>query len=337
MARDNESTSGKLSDDARRAKDKVEGAASRASSDVGNTASDARDTVNGGQGMSPNTGRKVGEGVGGVSGIAAGAAIGSLGGPVGTVIGAIAGAVGGWWAGREVSDAATTYTENHDEHYRNHFESQSGSARGRFKSYDQARPLYQLGDVAAQNPNYKGKSFDQVEGDLKRGWNKDMENQYGSWNDVRGTVANAYDTGNDLRVTRSEEELVVGKRQVQAGEVGLKKTVETEHVSESVPLMHEEITVERHAINADDANTGDVELGDQTIRIPLSAEEAVVGKRVVAKEEVVVKKHAVDETKTVEADLRKERIDIDKSGRTTETDVNSDSKMRGTNSDNRAR
>ncbi len=284
-----------------------------------------------GDGMSDNsdTGREVGEGVGGVAGIAAGAAIGSLGGPIGTVIGAIAGAVGGWWAGKEVSDAATGYTDTNDTYYRNQFGAQPASARGRFQSYDQARPLYQLGYVAAQNPAYRGKSFDTAESDIKRGWNPDMERQYGSWNDVRGILNSGYSGANqgtnqgatqgdkDVRISRSEEELMVGKREVSAGEVGLNKTIETEHVTKNVPLMREEVEIERHPVNASSANSGDIEIGDQDIRIPLTAEEAVVAKRVVAKEEVVVSKHAVEDTKQVGADLRKERIDVDKQGRTT--------------------
>lgn len=279
-----------------------------------------------GNAMSPETGREIGEGVGGVAGIATGAAIGSLGGPVGTVIGAIAGALGGWWTGKEVSQAATAYTEGTDTHYRNHFNALPRESRGRFTSFDEARPLYQTGYLAAQNPEYRNRSFDQIEPDLKRGWNKDLERQYGSWNDVRGTLNNAYTAARDAHITLSEEELRVGKRQVQAGEVGLRKTVETEHVSKTVPLMHEEVVIERHPVNAANADAANVEIGDKDIRIPLTAEEAVVEKRVVGKEEVVVKKHAVEETKQVEADLRKERLDIDKQGRTGGTDLNANNR-----------
>lgn len=275
-----------------------------------------------GNAMSPDTGRAVGEGVGGVAGIATGAAIGSLGGPVGTVIGAIAGAVGGWWAGKEVSNAATDYTNTSDTYYRGRFDAMPRNSRGRFASFDEARPLYQFGHVAARNPDYRGRSFDQIEPDLKRGWNKDMEKQYGAWNDVRGTVGDAYGAANDMHLTRSEEELVVGKREVKAGEVGLKKTVETEHVTKTVPLVHEEVDIERHPISADAAANRDVKIGERDVRIPLSAEEAVVDKRVVGKEEVVIGKHAVTENKTVEADLRKERIDVDKQARAGTTDTN---------------
>ncbi|MGI8507714.1 MAG: hypothetical protein ACR2MQ_00135, partial [Gemmatimonadaceae bacterium] len=97
-------------------------------------------------------GLAVGEGVGGIGGLAAGAVIGSFAGPVGTVIGAIAGAVGGWWAGREVAETVENYPTGADAHYRNRYESDSADTRSRFSSYDEARPLYQLGHIAAHNP-----------------------------------------------------------------------------------------------------------------------------------------------------------------------------------------
>lgn len=149
---------------------------------------------------SGEAGLAVGEGLGGIGGLAAGAVIGSLAGPVGTVIGAIAGAVGGWWAGREVAEAAEDYSQEADMHYRDRFE--ADESRGRFASYDHARPLYQLGYVASQNPDYAGRSFDDVEPDIRRGWSQDLERQYGSWNDVRGTVSQAYDSGGRPRRTQ---------------------------------------------------------------------------------------------------------------------------------------
>ncbi len=127
---------------------------------------------------------------------------------------------------------------------------------------------------------------------------------------------NAGNTADNQRITRSEEELEVGKRQVQAGEVDVHKRVETEHVSQPVTLRREEVTIERRPIRADQAGLNSAQIGTAgEIRIPLTEEEAVVGKRAVVKEEVVIKKHAVAENKTVEADIRKERIDIEKEGR----------------------
>src|SRR5215218_4679295 len=99
----------------------------------------------------------------------------------------------------------------------------------------------------------------------------------------------------EARLILSEEQLSIGKRQVAAGEAGLRKTVETEHVRESVPVMREEVTVERRPLSADSA--ADAEIGEDEIRVPLMAEE------------VVLEKRAVQEERVVEEDLRRERVD----------------------------
>lgn len=130
------------------------------------------------------------EAAGGISGTLAGAAIGSAGGPIGTIIGGIAGAVGGWWAGRTVSEAATKFTSDDDDYYRRHYEGSPNQLADR--KYDEVRPAYQLGHIAAANPDYRNKDFDTIEGDLQRGWNNDLRRQYGDWNNVRGYAREGY-------------------------------------------------------------------------------------------------------------------------------------------------
>ena len=115
----------------------------------------------------------------------------------------------------------------------------------------------------------------------------------------------------EARVTRSEEELAIGKRSVQAGEAYLRKTVETEHVRQEVPVTHEEVTVERRPLSAD-AET-DVSIREDEIRVPVMEEEVITQKRVVPKEEVVIRKRAVSDTEVVEDDVRRERVDVDDS------------------------
>jgi uncharacterized protein (TIGR02271 family) len=112
------------------------------------------------------------------------------------------------------------------------------------------------------------------------------------------------------QVTRVEEELAVGKRQVQAGEVGVRKTVETERVRTQVPVTREEVEIERRPIEAG-ASARNVDIREDEIRVPLMAEEVVAEKRVVPKEQVIIRKRPVTEQRTVEADVRKERIDVD--------------------------
>jgi uncharacterized protein (TIGR02271 family) len=111
----------------------------------------------------------------------------------------------------------------------------------------------------------------------------------------------------EARLTRAEEQLAVGKRQVDSGAAYVRKTVETEHVSQSVPVRHEELRVDRRPLDAGAAT--DVQIGADEIRIPLVREELVVEKRAVPVEEVVLRKEVVTEDQTVEADLRRERLD----------------------------
>src|SRR5512132_1540970 len=141
----------------------------------------------------PSVGDEIGEAAGGISGVLAGAAIGSVGGPIGTIIGGIAGAVSGWWAGRAISEAASRYTHDDDAAYRTHYE--TSSSRLADRSYDDVRPAYQLGHIAGMNPDYSGRSFDEVEGDLRRGWTDDVSARYGAWDSVRGYARDAYERG----------------------------------------------------------------------------------------------------------------------------------------------
>ncbi len=119
----------------------------------------------------------------------------------------------------------------------------------------------------------------------------------------------------DRRLTRSEEELEIGKRRVPAGEVRVSKSVETERVREDVPVIREEVTVERHPV-ANGVRADSADIGEDEITIPVTEEEVVVEKHVVVKEEIVARKREVEENRTVEADLRQETVDIDDQTRT---------------------
>ena len=202
--------------------------------------------------------------------------------------------------------------DQHDDVYRQHHTSRSTSTSTSASSalpYERARPGYQVGHMAGSSADYDQRTFDDVESDLRTNYESHRTADHGSWDDVRDYARDGYARGQEARMTVSREELVVGKRQVQAGEATLRKTVETEHVRENVPLMHEEVTVERHPISADTPLDG-ATIGEATIRVPLMAEEAVADKRVVGQEEVVLRKQQVEENRTVEADLRRERVDV---------------------------
>jgi uncharacterized protein (TIGR02271 family) len=112
----------------------------------------------------------------------------------------------------------------------------------------------------------------------------------------------------ERELTRSEEELRVGKRSVEAGRARLRKWVETEPVESEVQLRRETVQVNREPIN--EPVTG-ADIGEQTIEVPLRDEEAVVEKRVVAKERVSLDKDVEERTEAVGDDVRKERVEVE--------------------------
>lgn len=116
----------------------------------------------------------------------------------------------------------------------------------------------------------------------------------------------------EVHIPRSEEQLDIGKRTVRAGEVDVHKRVETQHVSEPVRVRHEEVDIERHSVTG--RRAGGAEIGEEDVRIPVSEEEIVVSKHPVVREEIVLRKRGIDETRRAEADLRKERVDIETKG-----------------------
>ena len=153
----------------------------------------AKDAALGKHDSHPSHVDEAGEAVGGIGGVLAGAAIGSVAGPVGTIIGGIAGAMGGWWSGRAVTEAASHVTKDDDEYYRGHYESSSTKLADR--SYEDVRPAYHLGQIAAQNPDYANKNWNDVQGDLRRGWSDDYAKKYGDWNTASGYASEGFTRG----------------------------------------------------------------------------------------------------------------------------------------------
>jgi hypothetical protein len=161
----------------------------------------AKDSALGKHDSNPSVADEIGEGVGGIGGALAGAAVGSLAGPVGTLIGGIAGAMGGWWTGRAITEATSNLTQDDDNFYRSHYESSNRLAD---RGFEDVRPAYHLGHVAAHNPDYANRSWSDVEGDLQRGWNSDTSRRYGEWSAVSGYASEGFNRGRSKLGTAAE-------------------------------------------------------------------------------------------------------------------------------------
>jgi uncharacterized protein (TIGR02271 family) len=112
----------------------------------------------------------------------------------------------------------------------------------------------------------------------------------------------------ELRVQRTEEELRAGTREREAGGVQVRKRVRTDRERMEVPTRREEVHVDRVPVEGE---ATEAEIGDDEIRVPVTEEEAVVEKRPVVKEEVRIRKDIVEDTETVEEDVRREEVEVD--------------------------
>jgi uncharacterized protein (TIGR02271 family) len=125
----------------------------------------------------------------------------------------------------------------------------------------------------------------------------------------------------------SEEQLNIGKREVEAGGVRLRKVVRTEVVNRPVELRREEIVVERVPANQTTATPGAGSFQEQEIYIPLRREEAVVQKEVRVREEVRARKESQTETQQVSGQVRREDVDVERTGEARERGPKKDRKV----------
>ena len=169
----------------------------------------AKDRALGAHDGNPSVGDEIGEAVGGIGGVVAGAGIGSIAGPVGTVIGGIAGAIGGWWTGRAVAEATDAITHEDEDYYRRTWEGTANRPADR--SFEDVRPAYYLGHVAASNPEYANRSWSDVQQDLSRGWSDEHVRRYGSWSAVSDYAQTGYERGRAGLVDRSRSTANAGE------------------------------------------------------------------------------------------------------------------------------
>jgi uncharacterized protein (TIGR02271 family) len=130
---------------------------------------------------------------------------------------------------------------------------------------------------------------------------------------THGTVG--HDTSGpttDHAMTRSEEQVQVGTQRVESGRARLRKYVVTENVTQTVPVSHEEVVLEREPIT--DANIGNAmdgpAISEEEHEVVLHAERPVVAKEAVPVERVRLDTDTVTEQRQVSEDLRKEQVEL---------------------------
>jgi uncharacterized protein (TIGR02271 family) len=111
-----------------------------------------------------------------------------------------------------------------------------------------------------------------------------------------------------------EEELSVGKREVERGRVRIHSRVEERPVEESVRLREERVIVERHPVDRPAADADLQAAREETIEMTETVEEPVVSKRARVVEEVTVHKEAQERTETVRGTVHRTDVDVEQTG-----------------------
>ncbi|HYD80237.1 MAG TPA: YsnF/AvaK domain-containing protein [Paucimonas sp.] len=108
-----------------------------------------------------------------------------------------------------------------------------------------------------------------------------------------------------------EEELKVGKRQVQRGGVRVYQRVTEKPVQESIDLREEHVKVERRPVD-EPASEADVSaLKDETFEVRETAEEPVVEKQARIVEEVVIGKETIERQQDIQDTVRRSDVEIE--------------------------
>lgn len=123
----------------------------------------------------------------------------------------------------------------------------------------------------------------------------------------------------DQEIPIAEEELQVGKREVEKGWARVRSRVVSKPVHEEVTLREEHVDVERHKVNRP---ATDADFQERTIEAREMAEEPVVKKEARVVEEVGLHKDMQQHTETINDTVRHTEVDVQNPqevGRTTGT------------------
>lgn len=140
-----------------------------------------RDPITGAPGAHP-----VGTGVGAAGGAAAGAAMGSVVGPIGTAVGLVAGAVVGGLTGKAVAESIDPTVE--DAYWKENYSTRPYAERD--VTYDTYLPAYRTGYEGYTK--YRGKRFEDVEGNLRSDYERTKGNAGLTWDKAKQATRDAW-------------------------------------------------------------------------------------------------------------------------------------------------
>ena len=128
-----------------------------------------------------------------------------------------------------------------------------------------------------------------------------------------GTTGERSTTVAEEHIPIVEEQLRVGKREVSRGGTRVRSYVREVPVHEQVSLREEHVSVERRPLTGEttEGAFGADTFQERDIEMTETAEEAVIDKKAVAREELVVRKTAEERVESIDDTVRRTEVDVD--------------------------
>ena len=141
---------------------------------------------------------------------------------------------------------------------------------------------------------------------------------------------NMMDTTGDQTIKVVEENLQVGKREVETGGVRVRSRIVERPVEESLRLREERVTVQRNPVNRPATDADLTTFKEGQIEMRETAERAVVSKTANVVEEISIGKEVTERDEVIRDTVRKTEVDVENLGsnegtvRTERTDFDTD-------------
>ncbi|HEY0792136.1 MAG TPA: YsnF/AvaK domain-containing protein [Chthoniobacterales bacterium] len=213
----------------------------------------------------------------------------------------------------------------HDAYWQEHHEKQPFVQPG--QGYASYQAAYRTGYEGARKHGVDLKR-EELEPKLAQDYAGLRNRQSVEWEHGKAAALAAYDRGaEEINIILHEERLRVGKREVESGQVHVRKVVHTEQVNVPVELRREDVVIERvPASEVRQGNASDA-FADKTVEVVLHADEAVVSKEAHVTGAVRVSKTAEVETRVVTDSVKKEDVEVVREGEIRRGDLGKPGKL----------
>lgn len=124
---------------------------------------------------------------------------------------------------------------------------------------------------------------------------------------------------NDAKLRLRKEELDISKSSVHKGDVEFGKEIIEEQKSVDVPVMHEEVVIERRSLNNEASDSPITK--EETIKIPVSEEKVHVDKHTVVTSEISAHKRSIEGSEHIDETLKREEAMVNKTGNADIVDI----------------